>query len=216
MPALDFDDVVKALRGGGHLSTEQVDRIDMLGEETIRWDVTEFVREFEITPLEALGMRQLVHDAYDGVGVTGGHIAEVPKLPSYLDDVGEPATSMKPDAAGTVLDKEPATTGDYDPGDPTQWEKIGDEYYRWDGYRSEEFPGGRSHRITFIDHRRGPGDVLIPDPNQVQAALDASQGWFHKSYECWILPNGKRAVEVGQERLMAVRNAGGRQARALA
>ncbi len=207
MPALDFNAVLKSLRDGGHLSDEQISVLDARREEVLTWDVGDFSEAFKITPLESLGMRKLVHDAYDSVGVTGDHTVEVPKLPPYLEKVGKPATSMKPDSAGTVLDKTPAETGDYDPSDPTQWAKIGDQFFRWDGYRSEEFPGGRSHEITFIDHKRGAGGLLIPNPNQVAEALRDGKGWFHKGYNCWILPNGKRAVEVKQAQLIAMRNA---------
>ncbi len=207
MAGLDFDAVIKSLRDDGNLSNEQLELLDAAGEEVIGWDVSEYSQTFKITALESLGMRQLVLDAFDSMGVTDSRAVELPDAPPYLEDVGHPATSMKPDSAGTVLDKTPASAGDYDPADPTQWAKIGDQYFRWDGYRTTEQPNGRSHEITFIDHRMGAGNVLIPDPNQVAEAQLDGKGWFHKGYNCWILPNGKRAVEVKQTQLIAMRNA---------
>ncbi len=207
MAGLDFDAVIKSLRDDGNLSDEQLELLDIAGEEVIGWDVSKYSQTFKITALESLGMRQLVLNAFDSMGVTDSRAVVMPDAPPYLEDVGKPAVSGEPDSAGTRLDIEEASSGDYDPSDPTQFAKIEDQYFRWDGYRTTEQPNGRSHEITFIDHALGSGGVLVPNPNQVAEALRDGKGWFHKGYNCWILPNGKRAVEVKQAQLIAMRNA---------
>ena len=215
MAAFDFDAVLKALAATEELDEGQLALIEVAGETVVSWDAGDYASNFEVSRLEALGIQRLVRDAFGAMGVTDTRAIEMPDGPPYLKNTGRIATYGKPDGAGTLQIKQEREVGDYDPTDPTQFAKIGDQYFRWDGKRNEQYPKGRPHEITFIDHRLVNG-IQVPDRDQVTEARLKQLGWFHKGYGCWVLPNGKRSVEVPQEQLIAMRNVSGPRARVLA
>ena len=213
MPGLDFDAVVKALTASEALDEGQLEMLKVAGESVIGWGVDEYMETLQISRLEAVGTQRLVRDAFNEMGVTRQQEITIPEKPPYLADAGEQATFQSKLGPGeTLIEKTKARTGDYDPRDSTQFAKIGDQFYRWDGQRTERHPFGLAHEIVFVEHKLVNG-ILMPDAKQGEAATTAGQGWFHKGYGCWIRPNGKRSVEVSQELLLKIRSVVGPRTR---
>lgn len=213
MPGLDFDVIFKSLTASEAFDEGQLEVIHTAGEGVVGWGIDEYMEAFDIDRLKAVGAQRLVREAFNEMGVTSQQEIAIPEKPPYLEDPGRQATFEKERGpGGTLIEKTPSLAGDYDPSDSTQWVKIGDQYWRWDGQRNERYPFGQAHEIVFVEHRDVNG-VLMPDPKQGEAATVAGQGWFHKGYGCWIRPNGKRSAEVSQELLMKIRSVIGQRAR---
>jgi hypothetical protein len=215
MAGIDLSKLLASLREADAFSEDQLGLLEAAGEEPITWSADDFAKQIGLSRLEAMAAHRLVREAFGDLGVTQERQHEIPKQPPYLLNPGKPATFGKPLDDGTKVIKTAASVGDYDPADPMQFQKIGDQYYRWDGQRTERHPFGQPHEVAFVDHRVVNG-VMVPDSVQASAALAKGQEWFHKGYGCWIRWNGKRSVEVGREALTAARNVTGPRARAIA
>lgn len=215
MPDIDFGEIIGKLREADVFSDDQMVLLEAAGDELLTWSPDDFVQTAGLTRLESMSAQRLVREAFGMLGVTEDRRYEIPERPPYLVDPGHPATYGKQKADGSRPVQKAGSTGDYDPKNPMQFMQIGDQYFRWDGKRSERHPYGQPHEITFVDHRI-IDRVPVPDPKQAAAALAAGLEWWHKGYECWIRWNGKRSVEVSREMLTAVRNVTGPRARATA
>lgn len=216
MLGFDFDAILKSLAASEVFDEGELETIKLAGEGIVGWDVDEYMEALGTTRMEAVGVRTLVRDAFNNMGVSRQQDITIPEKPPYLEDPGKVATFQKELGPGeTLIEKTRASTGDYDPTDPTQWAKIGDQFYRWDGQRNERYPFGWAHEIVFVEHKLQNG-ILMPNAKQGEAATTAGQGWFHKGYGCWIRPNGKRSAEISQELLMKVRSVIGSRTRAVA
>ena len=215
MAGIDLTKIIASLREAEAFTDEQLDMIKLAGDELVMWSPDDFSEQIGLSRLEAMSAQKLVRDAFGALGVTEERRYEIPKTPPYLKNPGKAAKYGKPQEDGTRVVTTRADVGDYDPTDPMQFAKIGDQFWRWDGLRTERWPNGQPHEVVFVDHRIVSG-VMVPDAKQAVAATAKGQEWFHKGYGCWIRFNGKRSVEVSRETLTAVRNVTGPRARAAA
>lgn len=205
MPGIDMVAVIKSLSDSEAFTDDQIGLLEAAGEELLTYGEDEFTESMGMTRLEALAARGFVRDAFGAMGVTENVRFEIPQKPPYLTDPGSPQVYGETLDDGTRTVKKAGDKGDYNPEDPMQFAKIGDQFFRWDGQRNEHHPYGEPHEITFIHHTIVRG-VPVPEAKQVEAALAANLGWWHKAYKCWISGNGKRSVEVPRETLTDVRN----------
>jgi hypothetical protein len=145
-----------------------------------------------------------VRRAVESYGVSEERQSVIPERPPYLADTGNVTKYGKPLDDETRTVKVKADVGDYDAHDQTQFFTVGDQMFRWDGKRSEQYPDGKRHEITIVEHTVKDG-IYVPDPKQVAAAKAANLEWFHKGYGCWITADGKPYAAVSRKTLTAVR-----------
>lgn len=201
----DFDTtgLVEALKETEAFTDEQIKLLEGAGEDLQMWSLEEYM-ELGLTRSDAIVARMTLRDSF---GVVPLNDVAIPDSPTYLKHKGRPPQIGKPLDDGTITHKRPADVGDYNPHDPMQFMKVGDQKFRFDGKRSERFPEGEIHEIAIITHRIQQDGVLMPDFQEAAEAMTEGKQWFHRHYNCWISTAGKPLSPVARDKIIEMRGA---------
>ncbi len=201
-----IDNTLDALRKADAFTDEQIALFVKVGDNLPSRSAADF-EAMGLNRAETVLAERTIHDTVATFGVTEEVKVTIPEKPPYLKDFGWPAELGELDDDGNPEIIKPASSGDYDPHDSTQFVNVGDQMFRWAGNRTTLRPFGDRHEIAIIDHKSIDG-VLMPNQEQARKAMADGKQWFNRHYNCWINVDGKPLSFVSRKQLNDVRRVG--------